>query len=82
MGAAVEVPAPAQQVGTATRPASVADVVEAVAVVLAVAQANVHSQVVVMHLAVLWMSLRARACATRCLSARLRMLALQTIDGR
>lgn len=77
-------PAPAQQVGTATSPASVADAVEAVAVavVLAVALANACSQEVVKHLALLWMSSRVRACATRCLSARLRMLALQTIDGR
>lgn len=43
------------------------------------AQVNAHFQVA-KHLAVPWMSSQARACATRCLSARLRMLALQTMQ--
>jgi hypothetical protein len=74
------VPAPVREGGTATRQASVADVVAVgtVAVVLVVAQVNVHCQVL-KRLAFLWMSSQARACATRCLSVRLRMLALQTI---
>jgi hypothetical protein len=74
------VPAPVRQGRTATSLASVVGVVVvgAVAVVLVMARVNVHSQVV-MHLALLWMSSRAQACATRCLSARLRMLVLQTI---
>lgn len=76
------VPAPVQQGGTATRRASVADAVAAGAgaVVLVMAQVNAHFQVA-KHLAVPWMSSQARACATRCLSARLRMLALQTTAG-
>ena len=76
------VPAPVQQGGTAMSEASVLDAgaAAAVAAVLVVVRVNVRSRVV-KHLALQWISSRARACAMRCLSARLRMLALQTVAG-
>lgn len=81
VGAAVVVPASVQQGGKATSQASVveAEAAAAVAAALVVARVNVHFRVV-KHLALQWMSSWARGCATRCLFARLWMLALRTVD--
>jgi hypothetical protein len=81
VGAAVVVPAPVQQGGKATSQASVVDaeVAAAVAAAVVVARVNVHFREV-KHLALQKKSSWAQACAMRCLSARLWMLALRTVD--